>query len=486
MSDDNSLANNAASLKSKLEKTSKHISQRAANSLKKPNTSHKNKERTNPNAIQYKCHVCGKTFIKITHLKEHINIIHEGKKLQCPKCDKYFQNKYNLSTHLQTVHEDIEVCAPSLETDPKDNLSENENTTTEVHENLLQHDGHPKKKFECEVCGKFWVSIESLRVHMDNFHTNNVEKNAPLKSNSADFAVSENENAANSEVSEDLHHDGRPKKFKCKICGKLSVSIQSLRVHIGNIHIKKPSKCEKCGKVFNRKHEWNKHVALHGDDDLKCDYCDMSFVKNDQLDHHIYTTHKGYKEEDPRYVCATCKKAFTQCNELKTHIRRVHEGVKREKKHQCEICGMKYHHLSNLTQHVQRDHEKMNMRTNICDTCGNGFTTLAALKAHIRVIHDGIKDYSCDQCGRLFAKCADLKAHFTAHHANERNYHCEQCGKTFSWKSVLKAHIKQVHEHQRPNKCPTCGNGFFCKSDMQRHIDSVHLGKKDVWKRKKK
>ena len=424
--------------------------------------------------------------------------------LKCDDCKKLFTSEDSLN-----IHSFLHMCKqPATNTDTDITNFENDEDSAELnfvlkftnfkcakckllHNILSQHPCTSLQKIKMCLDVKTTHENDSeINDYDDNsFDTNNtsltsklVEICAPLKtennSNDLEYTLSENENAA-SEVHEDL---SRQKKFKCKVCGKFSVSRTSLKVHISNFHIKKPSKCETCGKVFQRKYEWKQHVSLHGDNDLKCDFCEKSFVRDEHLEQHVYTTHKGHKEEEPRFICGTCSKAFTQCNRLKTHILRVHEGVK---KHQCKICGMLYVDKSNLTKHVQRVHEKINMRKHMCETCGNGFTTTDALKGHIRVIHDGIRDHSCDQCGRLFSRKGDLNKHIAAVHKGQRNYNCEACGKTFAWKAVLTCHIKQVHEGQRNHNCPTCGNAFFSKTDMQRHIDSVHLGKKDVWKRKK-
>ena len=53
-----------------------------------------------------KCMICGKSFSKISHLKRHIHIIHEGcRDYKCETCGKSFSQAENLKKHIHTVHE---------------------------------------------------------------------------------------------------------------------------------------------------------------------------------------------------------------------------------------------------------------------------------------------------------------------------------------------------------------------------------------------
>ena len=244
-----------------------------------------------------------------------------------------------------------------------------------------------------------------------------VEMCSPLKTeNNFNNLVDSLSEKGNSNEVQEGHH--RQKEFKCKLCEKLYTSDSSLKKHIADYHVNKPLKCETCGKVFHRKFEWKQHVSLHGDNDYKCDFCEKSFIKNQFLEHHVYTTHKAHKEEQPSYVCGTCSKRYKSYSSLKIHVQKVHEG----KKDQCKVCGISYSDKSRLTRHVQRVHEKLNMKTHICETCGKGITNAAALREHKRAVHDGHKDHACEQCGKTYGHRDTLRKHFNAHHKGEKLY----------------------------------------------------------------
>ena len=52
-----------------------------------------------------KCGDCEKAFIDQQGLKNHVRIVHEGKRVNCPECDKSFVSKSFLKKQIDAVHE---------------------------------------------------------------------------------------------------------------------------------------------------------------------------------------------------------------------------------------------------------------------------------------------------------------------------------------------------------------------------------------------
>ena len=92
-----------------------------------------------------------------------------------------------------------------------------------------------------------------------------------------------------------------------------------------------PFKCDLCDKTFNRNdnlrkherdiHNINKHLLiLKGVNDTKenfeCAQCEKVFNLKDQLKRHSDTVHS---QEVDRYLCELCKKVFTRKDSLKKH-----------------------------------------------------------------------------------------------------------------------------------------------------------------------
>ena len=58
-----------------------------------------------PEKNLHKFRDCEKAFKEEQGLKDHIRIVHEGKRINCPECDKPFVSKSTLKKYIDAVHE---------------------------------------------------------------------------------------------------------------------------------------------------------------------------------------------------------------------------------------------------------------------------------------------------------------------------------------------------------------------------------------------
>ena len=84
------------------------------------------------------------------------------------------------------------------------------------------------------------------------------------------------------------------------------------------------------------------------------------------------------------HICPICDKILVQSN-LNRHVKIVHEGIKN---YQCQICEQK-------------------------------FSRSGKLQKHVKIIHEGIKDYQCHICVKKFGQLKHLKRHVKTVHVNE-------------------------------------------------------------------
>jgi hypothetical protein len=201
------------------------------------------------------------------------------------------------------------------------------------------------------------------------------------------------------------------------------------------------------------------------------------------LQRHIRTAHQGLSG----YPCTNegCTAGFDSAGALKRHVDRDHG----ELRFWCDDCGEKEADNSDEEDDDDTSSRAVGRRV--------GFTTLAALQAHMRRAH-----IDCMFCSIRCSSQALLERHIETQHsgtsvAERKTVACTWagCPKTFTERRNLNAHIRTAHEGQRfvCGKVDTfgtadiadwnwmeegCGEGFISKMNLEEHIRFLHLGRK--------
>ena len=159
------------------------------------------------------------------------------------------------------------------------------------------------------------------------------------------------------------------------------------------------------------------------------------------------------------------KYSFSSEEERIEVLKYLEPEPKEKKTWSCPICkDLVFERKNDQVTHIKEMHGKL--RQHICETCGKGFLSNAALASHIRM-HTGEKPFMCSQCGAFFADKPSMLTHIRKH-TGERPFLCTQCGKDFIYRQSLSRHMK-FHEGNRPYKCDVCGKAFVLKQNLVEH-----------------
>lgn len=144
------------------------------------------------------------------------------------------------------------------------------------------------------------------------------------------------------------------------------------------------------------------------------------------------------KSDMPRYQCSDCKKSYSTHSGLTKH-KQFHctasPNSQAKKSFDCQFCPKNYTSLGALKMHI-RTHTKPCK----CHLCGKAFSRPWLLQGHIRT-HTGDKPFKCQFCNRAFADKSNLRAHLQTH-SDVKKYSCTTCSKTFSRMSLLTKHTE--------------------------------------------
>ncbi|XP_037024774.1 gastrula zinc finger protein XlCGF57.1-like [Bradysia coprophila] len=191
-----------------------------------------------------------------------------------------------------------------------------------------------------------------------------------------------------------------------------------------------------------------------------CQICGGLYVG---LKYHMFV------HEVPKFECDYCGRKFKHKSNLFAHVR-IHAN---DRKHQCPHCPYKFQDRAKYLRHLKIHTGERNIS---CDICGKSFCRKTDMLKH-RLIHD-VPRVPCPYCDKMFTTKTNMLSHIGIH-TGERNFKCETCGAAFTASSSLSNHRK-IHKKENPViKCKECGivlaDTAMLKNHMRDHQNIVML-----------
>ena len=233
-------------------------------------------------------------------------------------------------------------------------------------------EGNETMVFPCEFCDFKTKDIEDLNLHKMSDHPNtdndddmDVNRGEMDKNNDQVLACVQCSYIAKSQKDLKFHNkyfhvEGR---FKCDICENSYSQEASLRLHHKVKHTSGTQrlKCDLCELSYTRVDSLREHVMTKHENTAKffCKLCDFKTMRPAKLEKHVFDTHQSiYKVKDTngthRLKCDLCELSYNRVDNLREHVMTKHENTA---KFFCELCDFKTMRPAKLEKHIIDTHK---------------------------------------------------------------------------------------------------------------------------------
>ena len=278
--------------------------------------------------------------------------------------------------------------------------------------------------------------------------------------------------------------------YSCSKCDHKTKTRQLLDNHMKKVHKRNPISTPQLNEASNKPAKFVIHPPMNvlpsTPTTLKCHICGSIFYKEEYLNEHLTTVHKGtlypnpslestedqiQNHPDKNIPCVLCGKTFTDPAAATKHIQNQHEL-------QCDncdhICYDKYDlnthilstHKSNLSEPEVPNHSDMERLVYTC-----------MLEQYANTVD---KQTATIECEPYDIPSPNKNDHETHAEVNHTELTCADCSYTTNTESHLTLHRNKEHPEKSLSQdqlvpCALCGITFTSKNDLENHIQRRHV-----------
>lgn len=310
------------------------------------------------------------------------------------------------------------------------------------------------KSYKCKICDKSFNRIDVLRLHIKRFHRNNEGPPSVQRSVALESGDGQDDDFANDDFDFENDFPITPAPVSTSVPEEKGPPTVALNDNVDLIAPIQENRfvCRGCCDTFSRAAQLDKHlVEAHAEEkSFLCKICNRRLQDVYCLKLHV-KTHGEMKPLDCFFP--GCEKVYRDKNTFFYHLKEKH-GL------DTKSIVMKY---PDVFRQPDKDYTTRAVRSRIgqatsapkqgkfpCETCGRIFPTVYRVRAHVKLVHDKVRDFLCKYCGKAFARKSYFLIHERLHTSNESPYKCHLCGKGFRLPGNLRMHLKStIHNPNR-------------------------------------
>lgn len=313
--------------------------------------------------------------------------------------------------------------------------------------------------------------------------------------------------------------------YKCVKCGQVCSTRGSFNTHFSRQHIEKPTyycdhcnfkskykrylgdhmlvkhlpkdlslnKCEKCGKSYSGRSNFQSHVKHCGR--LKqfcCAHCDYKTFNRTNFIQHFRAKH--LVRDPSAYKCHKCAKCLSSKGHLSRHLKlcgQTKDFKRSLMTYSCDHCDFRAFEKAVILNHINAKHLSPDSTSRKCNKCARSYKNDACLLSHLRTCSQSgnskrpLKRLCCYHCDYKASNKRSLSSHIQAKHLprNPNAHKCKKCEKSYQCRSSLYAHSKICNKPKVDNcklknfSCEHCEYKTHTKTLISCHIQAKHLPK---------
>ncbi|XP_045781151.1 zinc finger protein 26-like isoform X2 [Maniola jurtina] len=467
-----------------------------------------NHETSHPKSMWFNCRLCGKSFVKCSHLRRHIKETHQyieensaEIKIDDFKCNECGSTNKTLAEHLQHNEKHkfkslfkclVERKVDSLCTVCFDKSSRLTSLNDVVHlhggytgltgdksiENILtaaipgiNFDTYTGTKI-CDKCYNhaiscyiFIVKIHYVHSRLHSCVSSMLDRLVSIGTTDENLMVEISKDTILPMFELEEINESSPKddddELKVEILEdefriSESESSESESIEYDDLPLHNPAK--NITKTYAKKKLFNGYQD-DCEDTIFRDVCSefLTFRKKFERPKHT---------PKYRYTCPFCNKHFISDYFLKKHIlKHVQRKV------QCNICLNYFKSKFYLFEHKKTSHALKSKDFITCKICGRTFISVKKMKSH----HNSHRIKECQLCEKLFISQKHYDVHMQKHAVKFKAYKnshvqtCSFCEKACSNENELSLHVNKMHLQIKPYSCDMCDKQFYTETNLLSH-----------------